>query len=247
MTDMTNEERRLTVERLRSVGFSPTMALDHMTQDVRVFHLLFGHPAPQRPQMQATDLVERRAKWIRSEVVELEEATTLDEQADAYLDIIYFAVGGLVELGIKFTARLWRRVQRANIEKVQEDGSIALNTLGKVMKPMGWIAPDADIAAMIQEEATGTAVDAATQDEAINVVGDEVVQRLSLSMGGHTRILLFAIGEDGFVGSTSNMLIDDQRDFLRYINQAYGAGDVTLVDVRERPALHIAPGTETPQ
>lgn len=228
MTDMTNEERLTTKLRLAAVGYSPTSALDHLTNDVRVFHLLFGHPAPTKPEMQSRELVERRAKWIRSEVKELEDATTVEEQADAYLDIIYFAIGGLVELGIKFTQRLWRRVQRANIEKINDDGSISKSEAGKVIKPEGWQSPDADLAAMIQEEIHGTPVNEGTQEDSLSAIGDDLVTKLSLASGQHTYIMLFAINGEGQVASTSNMDIANQRDFLRFVTASFASGDVTL-------------------
>lgn len=226
--EYTNEQRLETLNAVHAAGVSPSSALSHLTQDVRLFHLLFGHPAPLKPEVQPPELVERRAKWIRSEVTELEEATTVYEQADAYLDIIYFAVGGLVELGIKFTHRLWRLVQSANLAKIWPDGSIRKNEAGKVQKPDGWTAPDAAIAMAIDEEVHGIAGGELSVSSLINSVGDEVVQRLSLATGGHVHVLLFAIGEDGLVQSTSNLDLANQRDFLRYVNQSLNAGDVLV-------------------
>lgn len=228
----TPEERLNTLAAIEQVGVSPSNALNHLTEDVKLFHMLFGHPAPRTPQMQTPELVERRAKWIRSEVKELEDATTIYEQADAYLDVIYFACGGLVELGLKFTHRLWRLVQAANLNKIWPDGTVRKSEVGKVIKPDGWVAPDAAIASAIDEELRGAVADD-QQTPAISQIGDEVVERLSILSGGHVRIMLFAVNEEGFVASTSNMVLDDQRDFLRYIHQSLASGDVTLVQDTE--------------
>lgn len=228
MPETTNEERLAVVQRMNEVGISPGSGLSDLTDDVRAFHLLFDHPAPTVPTMQSPALVERRAKWLRSEIIELEDATTLEQQADAYIDIIYFAVGGLVELGLKFTHRLWRLVQGANIAKIWPDGSIRKNEVGKVIKPDGWISPDDAIAFAIGEEAHGTAKAEKAQSDVLNTLGNDVVQRLTLSFGGHVNILLFAINSDGYVASTSNMDLGDQRDFLRYITQSLATGAVTI-------------------
>lgn len=237
MHETTNEERLAVLARIHEVGISPGRGLSDMTDDVRAFHLLFGHPAPLKPEMQSVVLVERRAGWIRSECTELEEAKTLEGQADAYIDIIYFAVGGLVELGLKFTHRLWRLVQGANLAKVWPDGSVRKNAVGKVTKPDGWVAPDDAIAAAIAEELHGTVAPDA-QGTAIAAVGNAAVERLTLAFGGHVNVLLFCINEDGYVASTSNMDMADQRDFLRYLTQSLAAGSVTIDN---------APSTETKQ
>lgn len=228
MNDVTNEERLAHLAEVQKVGVSPGSALNHLSDDVRLFHILFGHPAPLKPGKQSPDLVTRRAKWIRSEVIELETAETITEQADAYLDIIYFAIGGIVELGLKFPQRLWRLVQGANLAKIWPDGSVQKDEAGKVVKPEGWEAPDEAIANAIQEELHGNAKTDAEQANVLNVLGDEVVQRLTLATGGHVNMLMFAINEQGFVASTSNMDMENQRDFLRFINQSLAAGTVLV-------------------
>lgn len=115
--------------------------MNKLMQDVRLFHVTFGHPAAASPSMQTADYAKRRAGWIRSEADELEEAATLAEQADAYIDAIYFAVGGLVELGVD-PQPIWDLVQAANMAKVWPDGSVRKTAEGKVIKPDGWRAPD---------------------------------------------------------------------------------------------------------
>lgn len=226
--EVSNAERLERLAEVHRMGVSPGSALNHLTDDVRLFHILFGHPAPLKPELQSRELVERRSKWIRSECDELEAAATVKEQADAYLDVIYFAIGGLVELGIKFTHRLWRLVQGANLAKVWPDGSVRKDENGKVIKPEGWVAPDEQIEFHIGEELHGTAQTEAEQANVLNVLGDEVVQRLTLATGGHVNMLLFAINEQGFVASTSNMDMENQRDFLRFITQSLAAGTVLV-------------------
>jgi predicted HAD superfamily Cof-like phosphohydrolase len=119
--------------------------------DVHNFHRTFDHPRNLKPVLQPTDRVEARADWLDEEVIELREATTIAEQADAYIDIIYFAVGGLVEMGVN-PEKLWSIVHGANMAKVWPDGTVRRRADGKIVKPDGWVAPDALIEAEIQRQ-----------------------------------------------------------------------------------------------
>lgn len=226
----TNEERLATLATLAQTGVSPGGALNDLTDDVRLFHTMFGHPAPAKPELQTVAFVERRRRWIESECVELSDATTVADQADAYIDIIYFAVGGLVELGIKFTHRLWRLVQTANLAKVWPDGSVRKNEVGKVQKPDGWVAPDAAIAAAIQQEIDGSDAPEAEGlgTDLLSHVTGTVVERLSIAKGQNMNVLLIAVSEDGFVSSASNMVLENQRSLLRHIVQSFSTGAVMV-------------------
>jgi predicted HAD superfamily Cof-like phosphohydrolase len=122
-------------------------------RNVTEFHLAFGHPIGTRPGMLPADRVFNRAKWIEEEARELRDATTMTEQADAFIDAIYFAVGGLVEMGIDGKA-VWDLVHGANMAKLGPDGKpIKDPVTSKVIKPEGWCAPDAAIATMLGDEA----------------------------------------------------------------------------------------------
>ena len=117
------------------------MGIDRAWEDVRAFHLAFDHAAPEAPELLHADLVHRRANWIEEEADELREAGTIAEQADAFIDIIYFALGGLVNLGVR-PERLWDIVQNANMAKLWPDGRPHYRDGdGKVMKPAGWQDP----------------------------------------------------------------------------------------------------------
>lgn len=121
------------------------MKLDQLMTDVRLFHHTFGHPIGQEPTLLSEECASRRADWLEEEARELREAKTIYEQADAFIDSIYFAIGGLVELGIN-PSPLWDLVQQANMAKVWPDGSVRHTEIGKVIKPPEWRAPDEAIA-----------------------------------------------------------------------------------------------------
>lgn len=119
--------------------------IDQAFNDVRKMHLASGHPAPLTPTMQPRDAVQARANWVLEEVGELMNAKTLFDQADAYLDIIYFGLGGLVELGV-IPGNLWQIVSQSNEAKIQPDGTVHKRPEdGKWIKPEGWVRPEADL------------------------------------------------------------------------------------------------------
>ena len=128
------------------------MGIDRAWEDVRAFHLAFGHPAPEAPELLHADQVERRAAWIEEEADELREAATVAEQADAFIDIIYFALGGLVSLGVR-PERLWDIVQNANMAKLWPDGQPRHRPGdGKVIKPDGWQDPGPLLEAEVERQ-----------------------------------------------------------------------------------------------
>ena len=126
--------------------------IDLAWEDVRAFHLAFGSPAPDAPAALDRDKVLRRAAWIEEEAQELREAATIAEQADAFIDAIYFAIGGLVEMGIQ-PGPLWDIVQGANMAKLWPDGRPRWRESdGKVIKPDGWQDPSEKLAAEIHRQ-----------------------------------------------------------------------------------------------
>src|SRR5512142_885554 len=128
------------------------MGIDRAWEDVRAFHLAFDHPAPDAPELLHADLVHRRANWIEEEADELREAATIEEQADAFIDVIYFALGGLVNLGVR-PGPLWDIVQGANMAKLWPDGRPRhRESDGKVIKPEGWEDPGPKLAAEVRRQ-----------------------------------------------------------------------------------------------
>ncbi|WP_072728521.1 hypothetical protein [Paenibacillus sp. NAIST15-1] len=60
---------------------------------------------------------------------------------DGFIDILYFANGGMVEAGVDPNP-LFDIVHKANMAKLWEDGKPKYNDVGKVIKPPHWVAPD---------------------------------------------------------------------------------------------------------
>lgn len=131
--------------------------LAQLCAEVRAFHQSFGHPVAIVPTAQDDHHQNRRGLFIRSECDELEAAgCDLVEQADAYIDIIYFAIGGLVELGID-PDPLWSIVHDANMAKLFPDGLPRHHPVtGKTLKPDGWVEPQPLLRAEVERQVAAT-------------------------------------------------------------------------------------------
>lgn len=107
---------------------------------VQEFQRTFDHPAPEKPTMLTEQRIQERNEYMYEECQEMLEAKTLVDQVDAALDKLYFALGDLVELGVK-PHNLLKIVQEANMGKLHNvDGEMVpvYNEVGKVKKPDNW-------------------------------------------------------------------------------------------------------------
>ncbi|MBR6721657.1 MAG: HAD family hydrolase [Alistipes sp.] len=117
--------------------------------DVRDFHDKFGHPVAEKPVMIDKKRALSRAKWMNEEVAEFLIADNIYEQADAMIDLMYFALGTMVEMGLE-ADELFDIVQQANMAKLWPDGKPHYNPKdGKVIKPDTWEDPAPKIKAYI--------------------------------------------------------------------------------------------------
>lgn len=102
-------------------------------------------PIPAEP----TIMDEQRLEWantaMQEELTEFNgacEAGDVLEAADALIDLVYFALGRLIEMGVPATA-VMDEVQRANMDKQQGELSKRPGSMGHdAVKPAGWQAPD---------------------------------------------------------------------------------------------------------
>lgn len=129
--------------------------------DVKEFQLKFGHPTADRPTKMEPERVLKRYHWMLEEINEFLEADEIVEQADAMIDVMYFALGTLVEMGIRPDA-LFQIVQDANMAKLWPDGKPHYNAEGKTIKPKGWEDPHEKLKAEIERQAR--AADASAQN-----------------------------------------------------------------------------------
>jgi len=81
-------------------------------------------------------------KLINEEYMELEHAKTQLEQLDALIDILVVTIGAIHSMGADGEGA-WKEVMRTNFAKIdKETGKVRKREDGKVLKPLGWIAPD---------------------------------------------------------------------------------------------------------
>ena len=112
---------------------------------VKRFQKMAEQPISEFPQQLSPERCNIRCKWMREEIEEFENSNTVYEQADAIVDLLYYALGALVEMGVK-PDKLFMLVHEYNVKKIaggqcDEDG--------KIMKPCGWEHPDREIKEII--------------------------------------------------------------------------------------------------
>jgi predicted HAD superfamily Cof-like phosphohydrolase len=84
-------------------------------------------------------------KLINEESNELIDAVTKDdavETLDALIDILVVTIGAIHSLGADAEGA-WKEVMSTNFAKIdKETGKVRKREDGKVLKPMGWVAPN---------------------------------------------------------------------------------------------------------
>jgi len=124
-------------------GYKPV----DMVSDVYAFRTKFKQPCPQQPVHVDRETRDNHKKFMMEEVTELMTAYYSEEVLDAYVDIIYVAIGRCLERGWDIE-EAWRRVHQANMAKVL-DKDKADPHKDCVAKPEGWKPPDlSDIASV---------------------------------------------------------------------------------------------------
>jgi predicted HAD superfamily Cof-like phosphohydrolase len=113
---------------------------DSIFRLVRHFHAVAGVPISDIPSQLEPSRLLARVEWLREEVAELESATTLVDQVDALVDVIYVALGALVEMGVELDEP-FRLVHESNLAKAWPDGSFQKTGEGKIIKPNAWQSP----------------------------------------------------------------------------------------------------------
>lgn len=127
------------------------MSLNNAFDDVKKFHITFEHPVAEIPTAMDNERKKARTAWMQEELDEFVEASTIEDEADAMIDLMYFALGTLVEMGVK-PQEIFDIVQHANMSKVWPDGLVHKNEMGKTIKPANWEDPAPKIRAEIARQ-----------------------------------------------------------------------------------------------
>ena len=120
-------------------------------EQVKEFHKAFNCPYRETPGFLSGGDVKRRAGFMREEIQEFTTAENVYDQADAMIDLIYFALGTLVEMGVA-PDEIFDIVHEANMAKKLSDGGVLLREGSrKILKPPGWEDPEPKIRAAIDK------------------------------------------------------------------------------------------------
>lgn len=119
---------------------------------VRNFQHKFGQPVADKPtEMELERRIDRHG-YMEEELNEFISADTVVDQADAMIDLIYLAVGTLVELGVK-PEKLFEIVHNANMSKLWPDGKVHTNPEnGNIIKPPTFVRPEPLLEKEIKEQ-----------------------------------------------------------------------------------------------
>jgi predicted HAD superfamily Cof-like phosphohydrolase len=119
--------------------------------EVKLFHQKFDHPVSEYPAFIEDQRAKNRAIWMMEEIAEFLIAKDIYEQADSMIDLIYFTLGTLVEMGVEPDG-LFDIVQETNMSKLWEDGNPRYNKKdGKIIKPENWEDPFPKIKSLIDK------------------------------------------------------------------------------------------------
>lgn len=125
--------------------------MDKAYNQVKEFHTACSIAMPKVPTMLKGEVLER-SSWMLEELVEFMKAQTIEDQSDALIDLIYFALGTFTLMGVN-PQPIFNIVQNANMSKVGQGGKVIRNEQGKIMKPDGWKAPEPLIVKEIERQA----------------------------------------------------------------------------------------------
>jgi predicted HAD superfamily Cof-like phosphohydrolase len=128
--------------------------MNNSWEKVKDFHIKFNHPTSHIPVELPVERVEKRLLWMQEELDEFRDSVSITEQADAMIDLIYFALGTLVEMGVK-PDRLFEIVHSANMRKLFPDGKPRYNSDGKTLKPVTWEDPENELISEINNQLQG--------------------------------------------------------------------------------------------
>ena len=98
-----------------------------------------------KPDSGPARLTPDRKRWalmaLEEELTEFRDADNLEDEADALVDLIYFAAGRFHEMGVNGAA-VFREVHEANMRKVRGPLAKRGNSGYDAVKPEDWVGPD---------------------------------------------------------------------------------------------------------
>lgn len=102
------------------------------------------------PSEISVDSVKFLDKMVKSELLELKKAKTIEDQVDALVDTVYYVVSFSTSLGINLDPH-FRVVHEANMRKFSDGGRCCKKT-NKLLKPKGWVSPEKKIKEILEKQ-----------------------------------------------------------------------------------------------
>lgn len=121
---------------------------------VKEFHITYGLPVVETPGHPTEDRIQLRKNLISEEYWEYDRAVEkgdLINLAQELADLLYVVYGAALEYGIDLDAVV-TEVHRANMSKLDTDGSVLRREDGKVLKGPKYKAPDIEAVLGLKEE-----------------------------------------------------------------------------------------------
>jgi predicted HAD superfamily Cof-like phosphohydrolase len=121
---------------------------------IEEFYAAMSEDIPNEPTELSSETVNARCKWLHDEVDELGAAEDLISQIDAVCDILYFAVGTFVMMGVR-PGLVFREVHAANMRKIPDSGLAPKHKDGKFKKPQDWEGPEEALRQLLESGRLG--------------------------------------------------------------------------------------------
>ena len=117
--------------------------METFIEDIEEFHDKFNHTYQDYTRPLTRNEKAFRITCLREEIREYEESENLEEELDALVDLVYFALGTAYRHGFDFK-EAWKRVHAANMRKIRA-GTASESKRGSnldIIKPKNWKKPD---------------------------------------------------------------------------------------------------------
>lgn len=111
---------------------------------VREFHITYGLPVAETAEHPSDDRIKLRRDLISEEYWEFDRAVEKNDLvniAQELADLLYVVYGAAIEYGIPLD-EVVAEVHRANMSKLDDDGSVLRREDGKVLKGPKYKAPE---------------------------------------------------------------------------------------------------------
>ena len=102
---------------------------------------VLNYPVPDKPQKLPEGALDLKIHHLYEEITELRDATDLAEMADAFVDLAYVALGGLIQMGI-CPSPAFEEVHNANMKRKRVDEDRTGGDQPDAKKPEDWRGPD---------------------------------------------------------------------------------------------------------